>query len=289
MAEMMKFNKEQIAVLATSSKNAGEQLRDMWNSLKEKSLSTLDASWAGKDAAAYTTKVLEKENSVLAVCSALELLSKKYIEALELIKQNEESAYQAIENGGGQPGGSPTPDGGYVTEPAPTDAEVPPTQPLPTVTAPAPENTATPPQQPVETPPAQTAPPVEAETPTQPLPTVSEPVPEITETAPQQPVETPPAQTAPPVDPEITAQPLPTVSAPVPETTVTTPQQPVETPPAQVEVPVDPGVVAQPLPTVTAPVPTDENVYSPTKSYIEAKTGLTGGGSPINNQMTMVN
>ena len=103
MAETMKFNSERIEQLSTESKKCSEQLKTLWEELKDKSIAVIDSSWVGKDAAAYTTKVLEKENAVMSVCQALELLGDTYLKVLQSIENAEKTAVDAIEKavGGG--------------------------------------------------------------------------------------------------------------------------------------------------------------------------------------------
>ncbi len=99
MADQMKFNVERINQLSSESKKCSEQLRTLWGELKDKSIAVIDSSWVGKDAAAYTTKVLEKENAIISVCQALELLGDTYAKVALQIENAEQNAVDAIQNG----------------------------------------------------------------------------------------------------------------------------------------------------------------------------------------------
>jgi uncharacterized protein YukE len=98
MADQMKFNVERINQLSSDAKKCSEQLRTLWGELKDKSIAVIDSSWVGKDAAAYTTKVLEKENAIISVCQALELLGDTYAKVALQIENAEQNAVNAIQN-----------------------------------------------------------------------------------------------------------------------------------------------------------------------------------------------
>lgn len=140
MADQMKFNVERINQLSSDAKKCSEQLKTLWGELKDKSIAVIDSSWVGKDAAAYTTKVLEKENAIISVCQALELLGDTYAKVALQIENAEQNAVNAIQNNvPAQPQQPQTPQqpaggGGNnppATKPQPTQSKFTPTTTLP--------------------------------------------------------------------------------------------------------------------------------------------------------------
>lgn len=137
MADQMKFNVERINQLSSDAKKCSEQLKTLWGELKDKSIAVIDSSWVGKDAAAYTTKVLEKENAIISVCQALELLGDTYAKVALQIENAEQNAVNAIQNNvPAQPQTPQQPAGGGgnnppATKPQPTQSKFTPTTTLP--------------------------------------------------------------------------------------------------------------------------------------------------------------
>ena len=136
MANNMNFDVNAISDYASILDQSSEQLKSLWDELKNNCINKVNGSWVGSDATAYVESALSQESNVLSVCSALTLLSKTYKIVAEKIREKEEETLRAIreseESGGSTSGGSTS--GGTTTTT---------TAPETTTTTTAPETTTT--------------------------------------------------------------------------------------------------------------------------------------------------
>ena len=110
MANNMNFDVNAISDYAAILDQSSEQLKSLWDELKNNCINKVNGSWVGSDATAYVESALSQESNVLSVCSALTLLSKTYKIVAEKIREKEEETLRAIreseESGGSTSGGT---------------------------------------------------------------------------------------------------------------------------------------------------------------------------------------
>ena len=88
----------QLEDMIATLKKAISTMKETWDAGTRSNVAKLDASWVGKDCAAYTARLNKMNNKVQRTIQALELLCSTYEKARDMVKENQSKTTAAIYN-----------------------------------------------------------------------------------------------------------------------------------------------------------------------------------------------
>ncbi len=89
---------DQLEENISTLKKSISTLKSSWNNTTKRNISAINNSWAGKDCAAYTTKLTQMDSKVQNTIDALELLCSTYEKARDMIKESQTTVSNAVDN-----------------------------------------------------------------------------------------------------------------------------------------------------------------------------------------------